>query len=212
MASVAGLFIETAEAAVGLLRDPAVAAKWDAPSALADFSVGGLAEHLARQMVLAVTALSEPVPGEPAIDVFEHYVRSAWVTASLDDETNKEVRKRHEELASEGVAEFLSRAEADLATAREVLLGLPSDRVVRLSWTSWSLPLDDFLTTRMIEMVVHVDDLAVSVGVPTPDLPPGAVGIVTGLLTRLAVHRHGPVPVLRALSRAERSPATISAF
>jgi hypothetical protein len=35
---------------------------------------------------------------------------------------------------------------------------------------------------------------------------------VIDLLARLAVRRHGPTAVLRALSRAERAPGTISAF
>ncbi|WP_220182723.1 hypothetical protein [Sphaerisporangium album] len=64
----------------------------------------------------------------------------------------------------------------------------------------------------MMELAVHSDDLAVSVGVPTPPLDPGAVDTVIGLLSRLAVRRHGPVNVLRALSRAERAPALINAI
>ena len=35
---------------------------------------------------------------------------------------------------------------------------------------------------------------------------------VLALLTRLAARRHGPAAVLRALSRAERAPATIAAI
>lgn len=210
--TVAELYVETAEVAVELLRDPAVAARWDEPSALAELSVGGLAEHLARQITHAVNILDEPVPDKAPIKVFDHYVRSAWVTASLDDVTNKTIRQRHEDFAAEGVDLFLSRVGQELETARTAVLDVPSDRVVNLPWTEWSLSYEDFLITRMLELVVHTDDLAASVDVTTPDLPPEAVHIVTGLLTRLAVHRHGPVAVLRALSRAERSPATISAL
>jgi hypothetical protein len=35
---------------------------------------------------------------------------------------------------------------------------------------------------------------------------------VLGLLVSLAVRRHGPIALVRALSRAERAPDTISAF
>jgi hypothetical protein len=59
---------------------------------------------------------------------------------------------------------------------------------------------------------VHADDLAVSVGMATPALPAAVLDPVFELLTRLAVRRHGPTAVLRALSRAERAPDTISAF
>jgi hypothetical protein len=37
----------------------------------------------------------------------------------------------------------------------------------------WFLRFDDFLLTFLVELVVHTDDLAVSVGIPTPDLPGG---------------------------------------
>jgi hypothetical protein len=72
--------------------------------------------------------------------------------------------------------------------------------------------LDDLLVTRMMELAVHADDLAVSVGIETPALPPTSVETVVDLLSRLALRRHGPTAVLRALSRAERAPATITAF
>ena len=79
-------------------------------------------------------------------------------------------------------------------------------------WGPRSLRLDDLLITRMMELAVHSDDLAVSVGTATPALRQSAVDTVIDLLSRLAVRRHGPTAVLRALSRAERSPATIAAF
>jgi hypothetical protein len=84
--------------------------------------------------------------------------------------------------------------------------------VVGLPWAGWSLTLDDFLVTRMLEITAHCDDLAVSVGVATPPLPASVTEPVLDLLCRLAVHRHGVIAVLRALSRAERAPATIAAI
>jgi hypothetical protein len=68
------------------------------------------------------------------------------------------------------------------------------------------------LLTRLMELAVHSDDLAASVGLPTPELPPSAMEFVLGLLTQLSVRRHGATAVLRTLSRAERAPATITAF
>jgi hypothetical protein len=59
---------------------------------------------------------------------------------------------------------------------------------------------------------VHSDDLAASVGVATPELPSEVIDPVVEMLARLAVQRHGATAVVRALSRAERAPATISAF
>jgi hypothetical protein len=81
-----------------------------------------------------------------------------------------------------------------------------------MPWTGWSLRLDDFLTTRLMEIAVHSDDLAVSVGVPAPELPLAALDPVVVLLSRLALRRHGQAALLRALSRAERAPTTIAAL
>lgn len=68
---------------------------------------------------------------------------------------------------------------------KELIDGLASaaDRPVRIPlWGPWSMMLDDMLITRMRELAVHSDDLAVSVGIATPALPHSAVDTV--LLTR----------------------------
>jgi hypothetical protein len=63
-----------------------------------------------------------------------------------------------------------------------------------------------------MELVVHIDDLAISVGIPTPELPAAATDAVIALLGALAARRHGPVAIVRALARAERVPSFIAAF
>ena len=79
-------------------------------------------------------------------------------------------------------------------------------------WITWSLRLDDFLLTRLVELSVHLDDLATSLGVPGPALSDAVTVPVRHLLVDLAAERHGDVAVLRALSRSERAPRTVSAF
>lgn len=74
------------------------------------------------------------------------------------------------------------------------------------------LPLDQCLLTRLVELVVHLDDLAVSLEVPTPPVPAEAAEAVTACLTRIAVARHGFLPVIRTLSRRERAADPIAAF
>jgi hypothetical protein len=81
-----------------------------------------------------------------------------------------------------------------------------------VAWRGWSLTLEDFLITRMLEIVIHSDDLAVSVHVAPSPLPEEPTAVVLALLTRPAARRHGAAAVLRALSRQERAPATIAAF
>jgi hypothetical protein len=205
-------FLSTARSAAGLLRDPAVAAAWSGPSALSEFSVGGLAGHLAYQILAVPPALAEPPPGEETISLLDHYGRVAWIGAGLDEEINVRIRRGGEQAAAEGPEALAAKVDAaigELAGSLETA----ADRPVRIPlWGPWSLRLDDLLITRMMELAVHSDDLAVSVGIATPELPQSAVDTVVDLLSRLAVRRHGATAVLRALSRAERAPATIAAI
>lgn len=212
MGEIRQSYLVAAASAVSLLRDPAVAASWDKPSALMEFSVAGLAGHLAHQLVRVGDVLS---PGERAgepITLIEHFSRSPWVQAGLDHESNLSVRRGGEASAAAGPAVLVERAQALHEMQSATLAAQPADLVVFLPWSGWSLRLDDFLLTRLVELVVHSDDLAASVGAETPDLPASVIEPVVELLARLAVHRHGATAVIRALSRAERAPATISAF
>ncbi|WP_069767865.1 hypothetical protein [Streptomyces sp. LUP30] len=68
------------------------------------------------------------------------------------------------------------------------------------------------LLTRMVELAVPMDDLAVSVGLSAPRLPRAAFDPVVALLTELAARRHGRAALLRALTRAERGPSAINVF
>ena len=79
-------------------------------------------------------------------------------------------------------------------------------------WQGWALTTEDFLVTRLMEIMVHSDDLAASVGLPTPEFPEPVVAAVLGLLSAVAVDRHGQTAVLRALSRPQRAPDHVSAF
>jgi uncharacterized protein (TIGR03083 family) len=212
MTRVRADFLAAARRAAQLLREPAVAAAWNDPSALPRLSVGGLAGHLAYQILALPRVLSAPGPTEPTVPLLGHYERVRWIDADLDDEVNVRIRRGGEEVAADGPAALVARVDAAVEELTDRLASA-AERPVRLPiWGSWSLMLDDLLITRMMEIAVHADDLAVSVGVPTPTLPEGAADRVLDLLLRLAVRRHGPVAVLRALSRSERAPAGIAAF
>ncbi|MGC9665199.1 maleylpyruvate isomerase N-terminal domain-containing protein [Planosporangium sp. 12N6] len=213
MSSTRDDFLSAARAAADLLRDPAVAAAWRKPSALPEFSVGGLAGHLAYQILGVPQALTGPAPQEQTISLLDHYARALWTDAALDDDINVRIRNGGEELAVDGPEALVTRVDAAVTELADLLASEAGGRSVRLPfWGPWSLRLDDLLITRMMELAVHSDDLAVSVGAATPTLPQSAVDTVVDLLSRLAVRRHGATAVLRALSRAERTPASIAAF
>ncbi|MDR7278038.1 maleylpyruvate isomerase N-terminal domain-containing protein [Catenuloplanes atrovinosus] len=205
-------YLSAAEAVAALVADERVAAVWDRPSALERMTVAALAGHLARAVTQAAQVLRAPAPDAAPIPLVEHYTRSAWVGADLDDPANTMIRDTGDAEAAEGPAALAARTRAALDALREHLATEQPARPVLLPWTGWALTVEDFLTTRMLEISVHVDDLAVSAGIPTPALPEEVLDPVLTLLHRLAVRRHGPLAVLRALSRAERAPRTIAAI
>lgn len=205
-------FLASARIAADLLRRPAVAEAWSQPSALDRFGVSGLAGHLAYQILAIPQILAEPVPSEPTVPLLEHYARVAWIGSGLDEEINVRIRGGGDAQAAEGPETLATRVDAVLKELSDGLAAEPN-RPVRIPlWGPWSLTLDDMLITRTMELLVHSDDLAVSVGIATPEFPDTAVETVIALLSTLSVRRHGPVSVLRALSRAERAPASIAAF
>jgi hypothetical protein len=210
--SATDAYLGAAGQAVALLQQPEVAAAWDQPSALAEMTVGGLAGHLAYQIFSAGSALAEPASGQAPIPLLEHYARAAWIGAPLDGEVNAGIRARAEGFGSEGAQSLRDRARAALAEQRAALARESGDRAVFLPQTGWALSLGDFLTTRTMELAVHLDDLAVSVGLPAQELPDAVFDPVLVLLARLAARRHGQAALLRALARAERAPSAINAI
>jgi hypothetical protein len=203
-------FLDSAEAAAMLLREPVLADRWSAPSALADFTTGGLARHLANQITASVTYLAA-APGASAIPVLEHFTGNTWVTSGVDSADNIGIRRRGEHAATLTTAAGLADdVDAALAELRKTVPAEPAERIIDLG--NWGLRIDDFLLTRVLELVVHADDLAVSLNLPTPPLPATATEATIQLLARLAAWRHGPLPVVRALARRERAPASIAAL
>ena len=67
-----------------------------------------------------------------------------------------------------------------------------------------TISLDEYLKTRLVELLVHVDDLAVSVGLPDPEFPQEAREAVIDVLLGAARRRHGDLAVIRAFTRRER--------
>lgn len=212
MTQVRELYLSVADAAAKLLAAPEVADGWHQPSALAKLSVQGLAGHLAGQVFFIPTVLAEPVPTEPAISIHEYYARVSWIGSDLDTPFNQAIRSGGEEEAADGPGALAARAAACVGELRGILPNAPDRLVRRPTWGPWSISLDDFIASRMLELAVHCDDLAHSVGLPTPQFPAPAVETVVDLLSRIALRRHGATNVLRALSRSERAPASISAL
>lgn len=196
--------------ALQLIHRAEVSGQWLRPSALPKMSVGALACHLGRQIVRAAELLPVATDVPPLDSADEHYRRAAWVTSDSPDDPSND-RSADDAEAALGATALKDRAAAALETVRGLLAAGAARDVVLIPWQGWSLRRDDFLLTRMLEIVVHADDLALSAGVPTPEFPDEVFAPVRDLLVRLAVNRHGQSAVISVLTRRERTQV-ISAF
>jgi hypothetical protein len=214
MQGITGDFLVAADSALALVGRVEVVQRWEEQSALPGMTVGALAAHLASQVfsVHAAVTAGHGVTDEVPVPLLEHYSRVAWVRAGVDDEANVRIRAGADESAAGGhdaVTASLQQAIRDLRTAFGSAQLPPR---IRMPGWDWALSFDDYLVTRNMEIVVHSDDLAVSVDVDPPTLPDAVLGPVLALLVGVSLQRHGQAPVVRALTRRERAPDTISAF
>ncbi len=188
-----------------------VADAWDRESALAGMTVGGLARHLVSQPECAVEFLSTTGPPDaPLLTLVGHYERVDWLHAPVDAPPNTSIRDDFNQMGSSGhteSVEVLARSCEQLGAALHA-----AGPTTYVPWQDCTLPTDDFLVVRLMEIVVHADDLAFSVGVAAPAFGPDVLEPVLALLAALAARRRGQGPVLRTLSRHERSAGSISAF
>jgi hypothetical protein len=210
-------FLLAGASALELVGRVEVLHRWSEPSALPEMTVGALAAHLGSQVltVHAAVTTGNAVTQERPVPLLEHYQRVAWVRAGLHDPANVTIREGAEQAAGtghDGLVRSVDEALRDLTAAFSTRLptGLPP--AIRMPWWDWSLSFEDFLVTRVMEIVVHSDDLAVSVDVEPPGLPQTVLGPVLALLVGVSLQRHGQSAMVRALSRSERAPASISAF
>jgi hypothetical protein len=204
-------FLVATESLLDLLQRPAVRVLWTAPSALAEMSVGDLAAHVVSNASIVARAAGSVPPDEEPVALLEHYARSTWVGAPLDDDANVGIRAGARQTAGTGLDGLLADARTAVAQLRTVDTGsLPPS--ARLPWWQWSLSFEDFLVVRTMETVVHTDDLAVSIDVEPPVLPDDVLEPVLSLLVRLSARRHGQAAVIRALARRERAGQPINAL
>jgi uncharacterized protein (TIGR03083 family) len=202
-------FLATGAVARQLLAEPRVAARWNEPSALAEFSVAGLSGHLSRAVLAVVDYLDAsppPAGAEPVTPAA--YFAGVLTDNDLSSPLHAAIRQRGLAAATGGPADLLERLDMGLAGLHDRLRDEPADRLVSV-FGGFVLTLDDYLVTRLVELTVHIDDLAVSIGVPTPPFPEQAVALTVGALVDTARRRHGDVALLRALARRERDPGGV---
>ena len=204
-------YIDSLPPTISLLSEPRVREMWESPSALEGMTVGELAAHLAQTITRVPDTLAA-LPSDLVMGGAERFLHTGWATTDANSQANTAIRDRARGEAAVGAQAVVESVRAASVALADLLPAQAEDRLVVMP-DGVSLDLDDYIITRLLELVVHCDDLAQSVGVPTPEMPFAAIHAVIELLVEASVARHGWTAVLRALSRQERAPkGGISAF
>jgi predicted transcriptional regulator len=197
-------FLALAGVAREAIAAPAVALRWQEPSALPEMTVGALVAHLVRSVTTVARCLAAPEPA--AREPLSASAYFAPVDADLDSGINVRVRATAAEEALIGHRAVVGQMDRALDRLRAGLEAEAAGRLVEVR-DGEALRLDEYLRTRIIEIAIHTDDLCVSLGRETPALP--GTGIAVQALVEVAAFRHGELAVLRALARRERDPEQV---
>ena len=216
MAEVYDIFADALRDVRPLMASDAVAEAWDRPSALDGMTVGGLAAHLTMAVKALIgvfearelaspelrAAASGPVTRRTAVT----FVGSTRFDSpdDLDTEMSRWVQTKAGADASKGRDVVLGRFDRGIPDIVALLATVPPDREVTAP-VNVVMTAADYVGTRLIELVVHGDDLAASVGVDPPTFSEMATGAVLDILVASLRRRSGDMTVIRSLTRHERA-------
>jgi hypothetical protein len=197
-ADTVGIFLETANVVCAAIADEAVAASWDRSSVLEEQRVSNLCGHLARgTWVVGEYLAALPPAGPPDFNSAAEYF--SLLSDRASEEFHRANRQREANLVPVDYGELVTMLSDRLAGLDEVLRSGAPDRLVAV-FSGLVIRLDHYLATRIVEQVVHLDDLARSVGrEPWPTPQCGALVVALG--AEIGLQRRGPTAMVRALYR-----------
>ena len=199
------LFVETARVVEIAIADDAVGRAWDEPSVLEEQLVGGIAGHLARGGVWVVDEyLSADLPDTPRVDSAAEYFARLMDSSSATD--HRLIRERGALIAGAGQHDLCAALTTRLDALAARLTEEPSERILGVVGGALTMPLDEYLKTRIIEQIVHLDDLARSVDRDPWDVPFAAQDLAIHLGVDIGRIRSGATEMIRALYRSRLDP------
>ena len=192
------LFLDASESFVQLLARVR-AEQWEQP-ALGTWTVRSLAGHTARAILTVESYLGQDEPGAVTIPSAEDYYNE--VLEQFTDHAS--IEARGVEAGAWLGADPVAQVSEALSRTRTLIAAQPDDRIVSIG--GMGILLDQYLRTRVVELVVHSIDLARAIGA---DYTPPAAGIATAvsLLAGTAARKGQGVTLLMALTgRAQLPP------
>jgi hypothetical protein len=204
------VFFDATSSVADLIASPAVGCHWGEWSCLDGFTVGGIAGHIVRSVQALVDLLERPIPeGARVVTPAEFFGVNRLKGPVLEDPIAKSIVDDGENRAEFGQEAVAGTFREVVGEAEEVLGDLTATTIIpTIRIPDGITSLGIYLTTRVVELVVHGDDLASSVGIDwRPPFEAGALAI--GILVQIACEQHGAVEVLRVLARSERSGSDV---
>jgi Mycothiol maleylpyruvate isomerase N-terminal domain len=202
---VRDLFVETAHVVLDAIGDDDVGRAWNERSVLDQQTVGGLAGHLARGGVWVVADyLDAELPDAPRAESAAEYYARALSVLGADD--HRAIRERGAQVAARGQRQVCDELRRHLDALTVRLRQEPSDRDVMVAGGAAIMALDLYLETRLLEQVVHLDDLARSLAREPWPVPFDAQNVVIHLGVDIGRIRRGAVEMIRALYRSDLPP------
>ena len=124
----------------------------------------------------------------------------------FDADLHHYIRDKNERSATHGPEPTIARFKELLTTLHERLRTESGGRLLDMRPTfPWVMTLEDRLRLMVLDLVVHLDDLAVSIGRPGCGATEAASSMAIETMLVAARFQHGDRAVIRALARRERS-------
>ena len=203
-------FRDASAFALSVVNTPAVSERWASPSAVQRFSVRGLVAH----MVAALRRMEVGLATEVSDDAVNVGLTDFYGANRIDGDSDR-LGGLHDQIVSHAEAKATEGFDAAVAKLRDVIERLLE--ILTIEALQRRLPVvqvpngatyaHNYLVTRVIELLVHTDDVAVSVGI---DAVPPEIASTAALNACLEIARGnwGDLDVLRTFARAERSSLT----
>jgi hypothetical protein len=185
-----------------VLATEAVGQAWSAASILPKMSVGDIGGHLLAVLIMFDRRYEVPVPpGAVPVDPVGGYADIRLGDPSdLDRPPFLMPREGGRRVSARGHAAAVEQFDATLARLGARLRADGPDRPILVGDGTVPMTLRAFTITRIVELVVHADDLAESVGVAVPPLSDDAAAIVIDHFVFAVRHRVGDAATIRALA------------
>jgi hypothetical protein len=205
LAPVRFAFLQALQSFVAVSRSDVVAARWSDPTVVPPYLVGELVGHILSTAAATERYLDAEPPTEAPVPAALYYVGALPQQDAV--EVHAGIRARGAKLSEQGPVALAVEAAALHERLSARLESEPAERVVEVMGGT-VLTLDGYLETRIVELVVHLDDLATTLGHDF-ELPDDAVAIAVSYLVDICRGRNGDVAVLRALARQERGDVSV---